>query len=146
MSLAFAISHWSQSIPNNRFFLEYQQKIKIIISESEIGGIIQFRFSKGSPDFNFEVIDLQSLKTVEWKCLHGPKERINTHFGFNSSIENEETVLLFKHSGCREEVEFMHHCSTQWAYYLIGLRKFLESGEGTPNGRNNYELVSRWSK
>jgi hypothetical protein len=116
---------------------------KKVSGESKIGGILQFRFSKGGPDF--EVIDLQSLKKVEWKCVQGPKEWINTHIEFNISKENEETVLLFKHGGWREEVEFMHHCSTQWAYFLIGLRKFLESGGGTPYG-NNFEPISQWSK
>jgi hypothetical protein len=116
---------------------------KKVSGESKIGGILQFRFSKGGPDF--EVIDLQSLKKVEWKCVQGPKEWINKHIEFNISKENEETVLLFKHGGWREEVEFMHHCSTQWAYFLIGLRKFLESGGGTPYG-NNFEPISQWSK
>ena len=116
---------------------------KKVSGESEIGGILQFRFSKGGPDF--EVIELQPLKKVEWKCVQGPKEWVDTHIEFNISRENEETVLLFKHGGWREEVEFMHHCSTQWAYFLIGLRKFLESGEGTPYG-NYFEPISQWSK
>ena len=116
---------------------------KKVSGESKSGGILQFRFSKGGPDF--EVIDLQPLKKVEWKCVQGPKEWVDTHIEFNISKENEETVLLFKHGGWREEVEFMHHCSTQWAYFLIGLRKFLESGGGTPYG-NNFEPISQWSK
>ncbi len=111
--------------------------------EIKIGGILQFRFSKGGPDF--EIIDLQPLKKAEWKCVQGPKEWVDTHIEFNISKENEETVLLFKHGGWREEVEFMHHCSTQWAYFLIGLRKFLETGEGTPYGKN-LEPISQWSK
>ena len=116
---------------------------KKVSGESKIGSILQFRFSKGGPDF--EVIDLQPLKKVEWKCVQGPKEWIDTHIEFNISRENEETVLLFKHGGWREEVEFMYHCSTQWAYFLIGLRKFLESGEGMPYG-GNFEPISQWSK
>ena len=114
-----------------------------VTGESKIGGIIQFRFSKGGPDF--EVINLELLKRVEWKCVQGPKEWIDTHIEFYISTENDETVLLFKHCGWREEVEFMHHCSTQWAYFLIGLRKFLETGQGTPYGKN-FEPISKWSK
>jgi len=116
---------------------------KNISGESKVGSIIQFRFSKGGPDF--EVIDLNPLKKVEWKCVQGPKEWIDTHIEFNILKENEETVLLFKHCGWREEVEFMYHCSTQWGYFLIGLRKFLETGEGTPYGKNP-EQISNWSK
>ena len=111
--------------------------------ETKIGDILQFRFSKGGPDF--KIIDLQPMKRVEWKCIQGPREWIDTHIEFNISHVDKETILLFKHSGWREEVEFMYHCSTQWAYFLIGLRKFLETGEGTPYGKV-FEPISLWSK
>jgi hypothetical protein len=113
-----------------------------VTGESRIGGTLLFRFAKGGPAF--EVIDLQPLRRVEGKCVQGPKEWIDTHIEFVISKQNEETVLLFKHGGWREEVEFMNHCSTQWAYFLIGLRKFLETGKGTPFG-NNGEPISEWS-
>ncbi len=116
---------------------------KDVSGESKIGSVIQFRFSKGGPDF--EVIDMQNLKRVEWKCVQGPKEWIDTHIEFDILNEQDEIILLFKHSGWREEVEFMHHCSTQWAYFLIGLRRFLETGEETPYGKN-FEPISNWSK
>jgi len=108
-----------------------------------IGGVIQFRFSKGGPDF--QVIDAEPFKRVEWRCIQGPKEWIDTHIEFDISDENGETVLLFKHGRWREEVEFMYHCSTQWAYFLISLRKFLETGKGTPYG-SSLEKISEWSK
>jgi hypothetical protein len=41
-------------------------------------------------------------------------------------------VLLFTHASWREPVEFMHHCSTKWAYFLLGLKAWLEGGEATP--------------
>ncbi len=31
----------------------------------------------------------------------------------------------------REPVEFMAHCSTKWAYFLLGLKAGLEGGEYT---------------
>jgi Activator of Hsp90 ATPase homolog 1-like protein len=110
--------------------------------EAKVGNILQFRFPKGGPDF--EVLELTPIEKVEWKCVQGPKEWIDTHIEFNILNDSGETVLMFKHSGWREEVDFMHHCSTQWAYFLIGLRKFLETGEGTPFGKN-LEPISRWS-
>ena len=30
-------------------------------------------------------------------------------------------------------VEFMHHCSTKWAVFLLGLRNWVERGEGRPH-------------
>lgn len=114
-----------------------------ISGESRMGGKLQFLFSGGGPEF--EVIELKPQERVEWKCVNGPKEWIDTHIEFIVTKEDQETILLFRHCGWREEVEFMHHCSTQWAYFLIGLRKFLETGKGTPYGET-FESISLWSK
>jgi hypothetical protein len=40
--------------------------------------------------------------------------------------------VLFKHAGWKEPVEFMHHCSTKWATFLLSLRDMLESSSGRP--------------
>jgi hypothetical protein len=42
------------------------------------------------------------------------------------------SVRLCKHSGWRELVEFMHHCSTKWATFLLSLRDLLEKSDGHP--------------
>ncbi len=113
-----------------------------ITGESKIGNRVHFQFSKGGPDF--EVIDLVPNKRVEWKCVQGPKEWIDTHIEFDIRTEEKETILVFKHSRWREEVEFMNHCCTQWAYFLIGLRQLLETGKGTPYG-GGAQPISHWS-
>jgi len=41
-------------------------------------------------------------------------------------------VLLFTHADWREPVEFMSHCSTEWAVYLLGLKASLEGAKGNP--------------
>ena len=38
----------------------------------------------------------------------------------------------------------MHHCSTQWAYFLLGLKRLFEQGAGTPFG-GDYAPISDWS-
>ena len=43
-----------------------------------------------------------------------------------------ETVLLFTHADWREPAEFMHHCSTKWGYFLLGMKAGLEGGSATP--------------
>lgn len=30
-------------------------------------------------------------------------------------------------------MEFMHHCSTKWAIFLMSLKSLLETGKGMPN-------------
>jgi len=40
--------------------------------------------------------------------------------------------VLFKHAGWAEPVEFMHHCSTKWATFLLSLKQLFETGKGRP--------------
>lgn len=62
----------------------------------------------------------------------GPGEWVDTHLRFDLKSSGDETVLLFTHADWREPVEFMHHCSTKWAVFLVGLKGWLEGGEGIP--------------
>ncbi|MEA2604567.1 MAG: hypothetical protein QOF89_5559 [Acidobacteriota bacterium] len=114
-----------------------------VIGEPRVGSVLQFRFSKGGPDF--EVLELTPPNRVRWKCVAGPEEWIDTHIHFDVKVEGGETALYFKHCGWREEVPFMHHCSTQWAYFLIGLKAHLEEDQGTPYG-SRFKPISRWSR
>ena len=49
---------------------------------------------------------------------------------------------MFRHEGWREPVEFMSHCSTKWATYLVSLKQLLETGTGAPDPRDL--LISDW--
>ena len=47
--------------------------------------------------------------------------------------ENDDWIIvLFKHANWKEPVEFMHHCSTKWAVFLLSLKSLLETGKGAP--------------
>jgi hypothetical protein len=113
-----------------------------VLGESRVGGVLQFRFPNTGPDF--EVLELSPFERVRWRCVVGADEWLDTHFNFDLSFADGETVILFKHCGWREENAFMHHCSTQWAYFLIGLKESLEGRQGTPFGPR-FESISRWS-
>ena len=111
--------------------------------DSKVGTVLQFRFAEDGPDF--EVLELTPFSRVRWKCAAGPPEWLDTQIHFDISDQDGETVILFKHCGWREEVEFMHHCSTQWGYFLVGLKELLEGGHGTPYGPR-FQPISRWSR
>lgn len=42
------------------------------------------------------------------------------------------TILNFGHRNWQEPVEFMAHCSTKWAVFLMSLRALVETGQGKP--------------
>jgi uncharacterized protein YndB with AHSA1/START domain len=111
--------------------------------EARVGGELVFRF--GGPDrkATMEVVESSRPNTVVWRGTPGgPDEWVDTTFSFELRTEGDETVVLFTNAGWREPVEFMHHCSTAWASYLLSLKHGLEGGTAAPFPHN--ELVSSW--
>ncbi len=71
-------------------------------------------------------------KLVQWRCIAGPDEWLDTEIGFRLDWRDGQTIVLFKHANWREPVEFMHHCSMKWATFLLSLRDLVEKSEGHP--------------
>jgi hypothetical protein len=113
--------------------------------ESKLGDVIQFRFGAGG--FDMEVLGLVPGKRVEWLVVDGPQEWIGTKVIFDLRQEGDWTLVFFKHQGWKEPVEFMHHCSTKWAVFLLSLKSMLETGKGRPAPNeikiDSWEEVSR---
>ena len=99
--------------------------------DSEIGGVVQFRFGPGGIDT--KVVELQPAGRVLWEVVDGPAEWIGTTIGFDLKQDGDYVSVLFKHQGWKEPVEFMHHCSTKWALFLMSLKSLVETGKGQPS-------------
>jgi len=97
---------------------------------AKVGGVLQFRFGAGG--FDMEVLELQPGKRVQWVVIEGPQEWIGTKISFDIRQEGDWTIVMFKHEGWKEPVDFMHHCSTKWAVFLLSLKSLLETGKGAP--------------
>jgi hypothetical protein len=67
---------------------------------------------------------------VIWQVVDGPQEGMGTQVRFDLKQEDGFTLVLFRHEGWSEPVEFMYHCSTKWATFLMSLKQLLESGKG----------------
>jgi hypothetical protein len=98
--------------------------------ESKVGGVILFRFGAGGIDM--KVLELDPARRVLWEVVGGPAEWIGTKVSFEFRQDGEWTIVFFKHQGWKEPVEFMHHCSTKWAVFLLSLKSLLETGKGAP--------------
>ena len=90
------------------------------------GGLIDFGFCK------MKVMESKPKNLVHWKCMKGPKAWVNTEVFFQLKWKDDQTFVIFKHANWKEPVEFMHHCSTKWAVFLLSLRDWLERSEGRP--------------
>ncbi len=102
--------------------------------DAEVGGVLEFRFPAGG--FDMEVVEQRPSEQVTWKVVDGPQEWIGTTIDWQLRPEGDATIVLFKHQGWQEPVEFMHHCSTKWATYLMSLKALVETGEGAPSPRD----------
>ena len=58
-------------------------------------------------------------------------------------VIDEYSIVLFKHEDWKEPVEFMHHCSTKWAIFLMSLKSLLETGAGAPSP--NDVKIDNWN-
>jgi uncharacterized protein YndB with AHSA1/START domain len=99
---------------------------------AQIGSVIHFRFGERG-FFDMTVLELDPAKRVVWEVTDGPTEWIGTKVSWDLSPYGEGTTIRFKQQGWREPVEFMHHCSTKWATYLMSLKSLLETGTGAPS-------------
>jgi uncharacterized protein YndB with AHSA1/START domain len=104
------------------------------------GGVIKFRFGPGG--FDMKVDKLDPGRLVRWEVVEGPAEWVATHVQWDLRQDGDYTIVLFKHEGWREPVEFMHHCSTKWGTFLMSLKQLLETGEGAPDPRDVH--ISDW--
>lgn len=101
-------------------------------TKEDAEGLLVFRFGDLG-GFDMKVLDTQRDKRVLWEVADGPAEWIGTTVSFDIKRDGEWTVVLFAHSGWREPVEFMSHCSTKWAIFLMSLRQLVETGVGAPH-------------
>jgi uncharacterized protein YndB with AHSA1/START domain len=110
--------------------------------DDHVGGKLEFRF--GGPDrmTTMEVAELTPPTRVVWHCIQGPDEWVGTTITFELRADDDETVVLFTHAGWQEPVEFMHHCTTAWAYFLLSAKHGLEGGQATP--WPDHEQISSW--
>ncbi|WP_183101089.1 SRPBCC family protein [Nocardioides pelophilus] len=99
--------------------------------DPEPGGVVAFRFGDAG-GFDMKVLDARPGELVLWEVVDGPEEWIGTQVRFDIKREDDWTIVLFRHEGWREQVEFMHHCSTKWATYLMSLKSLVETGKGQP--------------
>jgi uncharacterized protein YndB with AHSA1/START domain len=103
---------------------------------SQPGGHIAFRFRSAAGDevggFGMDVLELMADRKVRWRVKDGPPEWVGTEIEFVLSEVDGFTIVRFGHRHWREEGEFMAHCSTKWATFLLSLRALVETGRGQP--------------
>jgi len=96
------------------------------------GSRIEFTFGQPEPAAVMDVTRVDPDGHVGWTCVGGADEWVGTELAFDLAPTAGGTAVLFTHAGWREPTEFMAHCSARWAYFLLSLKGYLETGTGTP--------------
>ncbi len=115
--------------------------------DCNVGGSLQVRFHSVSGaeigSMDIRVVALEPDRRVLWRFDSGPDEWIGTEVTFALMQDGEYTIVRFSHSGWREAVEFMAHCSTKWATFLLSLKQLVETGRGMPSPDD--QKIDNWN-
>lgn len=106
--------------------------------DDTVGGTLDF-----GADIKAKVVELRPAERIDWEVIQGPEEWIGTHITFDIKQDGDYTIILLKHQGWAEPVEFMHHCSTKWAVFMVSLKQLLETGTGAPTPHDAH--IDNWS-
>ena len=101
--------------------------------DSKVDSVLSFAFADGKYVMKMRVAELEQDKRVAWKCVEGPADWLGTDLTFDLEEQDGKTIVRFGHRNWKEVVDFMGHCSAKWAYFLLSLKAYLESGAGTPH-------------
>jgi uncharacterized protein YndB with AHSA1/START domain len=113
-----------------------------VTGDDHVGGILVFGFADPAYDPHMKVLELVPNHRVAWECVKGPPEWTGTRLAFELRDNEGETVVLFSQRGWKEQVEFMHACSTKWGLFLMSLKALVEKGIGKPDPHDI--TASRW--
>jgi hypothetical protein len=106
--------------------------------DDTVGGTLDF-----GADIKAKVAELRPAERIDWEVIQGPDEWIGTHITFDIKQDGDYTIILLKHQGWAEPVEFMHHCSTKWGVFMVSLKQLLETGTGSPTPHDTH--IDNWS-
>jgi uncharacterized protein YndB with AHSA1/START domain len=97
--------------------------------EATEGGAFEFRANR------LDVVQADPER-VRWRYSGPAAEWVGTEIVFELVWRDGQTFVLFTHSGWREPTEFMRHCSTKWATFLLSLKDLVERDDGRPDPRD----------
>jgi uncharacterized protein YndB with AHSA1/START domain len=99
------------------------------------GGAFRFRENR------LEVVHADPSLVV-WHYSGPAEDWVGTEISFRVEWRDDQTFVLFSHEGWREQNDFMHHCSTKWATFLLSLKDLVENGKGRPEPRDTKIAVN----
>ncbi|WP_322778998.1 SRPBCC domain-containing protein [Frankia sp. Cas4] len=103
----------------------------------DTGGELRFYFNSPVDACVMHVEEASRPTRVQWtvtECAFLP-DWVGTHPTFTiTAIESAASELHFRHHGLTSELDCIEMCTLGWDTYLGSLRRYVETGEGSPFG------------
>lgn len=97
----------------------------------EVGAAGEFGFYARRFVAKVAVEELSPVTCVRWKVINSAWP--GSDIAFNLKAEGNDTALLFAHRGFARADEVLASATTRWGFYLLSLKRYLQTGKGTPN-------------
>lgn len=99
--------------------------------EPKVGAVGEMSFYGKRFIAQLKVADLQSNALVRWQITNHAWDGKEVEFVVRPN--GNDTTIAFAHRGFPKEDEGYAGATTRWGYYLISLKRYLETAKGSPN-------------
>jgi len=112
--------------------------------EQRVGGVGGFRFFSPERETRVIIETLEPPSRVGWKVTGSFLPNwIGTRIGFDARADDVGAALSFAHRGFAQADEAYAAVNTGWAYYLVSLQQYLETGAGAPSPDLDFRRMVR---
>jgi uncharacterized protein YndB with AHSA1/START domain len=102
--------------------------------DAKVGGTGEFGFYDHRMFINVQVAELTPPGHAAWDVVASKGAVFDgTTISFDMKSEEGITSLLFAHRGFRADGNNIASATTRWGFYLLSLKRYLETGKGSPN-------------
>lgn len=110
--------------------------------DSQVGGTGEFRFNQKQVVATVKIDELDPPSRVGWMTVACSLPSWNgTKITFDLRRDGNDTVLRLAHRGFEKTGDDIASTTSGWGYYLFSLRRYLETGKGTPHPNNDFARV-----
>ena len=99
----------------------------------KIGSVSEFRFYNGGVVLRLELAEQEANRKVVWKAVSGVPDWPGTSVIWDLVPVENGTKLLFSHRDFPSSDGSLPYTTYNWAWYIISLKKYAETGTGSPH-------------
>ena len=109
--------------------------------DPRVGEVGEFGFYEHRMVIKVNVAELAPPGHLVWDRVSSTGGGFDgTTISFDLNSEKDITSLLFAHRGFKSGSNNIASATTRWGFYLLSLKRYLESGKGSPNPEDT-ELI-----